>query len=193
MTRDARASPEPGRSGRSNPPAAARQRRSSGSACLSLITPTIPSRVFCRGIFYLIGTIQLCADTVVLGRFFHGRARLLPVDVYVNVPTGDPCLADRQLPTDQHRPWLPRPSLLSSGLGGGGGGAGGGALGERHVGALGRTGVDLPRAADLAVRILVHLLPVGDPPGDAAEAEHDRVHVDRDADRLVEDAAVEVD
>src|SRR5262245_43080800 len=64
---------------------------------------------------------------------------------------------------------------------------------ERDVLTLARTGVDLARAADLRLRILDHLFPVRDPAGQAAEREHHREHVRRDAHRAVDDAAVEVD
>src|SRR3954463_3919655 len=54
-------------------------------------------------------------------------------------------------------------------------------------------GVDLARPADLGLLVVDHLLPVGDPAGQAAEREHDGEHVRRDAHRAVDDAAVEVD
>src|SRR5271156_449437 len=42
-------------------------------------------------------------------------------------------------------------------------GGGSAALGDRHVIAPRRAGVDLPRAADALLRILDHLLPLADP------------------------------
>src|SRR5262249_36909564 len=56
-----------------------------------------------------------------------------------------------------------------------------------------RPRVDLPRAADLGVRILHLLAPVGDPARQAAESEEDGEHVRREAEGAVDDAGVEVD
>src|SRR5690606_14097722 len=54
-------------------------------------------------------------------------------------------------------------------------------------------GIDLARAADPELRILLLLQPVRDPAGGARDGEHHREHLGRDAQRLVDDAGVEVD
>ena len=64
---------------------------------------------------------------------------------------------------------------------------------ERDVVLLRRPGVDLARAPDLEVRVAVHLHPLRDPAGQAAEREDRREHVGRRADRVVDHARVEVD
>src|SRR5690606_5425410 len=56
-----------------------------------------------------------------------------------------------------------------------------------------RAGVDLARTADLGFRIDLLLQPVRHPAGGAADGEHDGEHLGRDLQRLVDDAAVEVD
>src|SRR5690349_13741827 len=66
------------------------------------------------------------------------------------------------------------------------------ALVERHVVGFGGARVDLTRPADLGRR-LGHLLPMGDPSGEASERKHDSEHVGGNAERSVDDAAVEVD
>src|SRR5690606_8592215 len=55
------------------------------------------------------------------------------------------------------------------------------------------TGVDLARAPDPELRILLLLQPVRDPAGGAGDGEHHREHLGRDAQRLVDDAGIEVD
>ena len=45
------------------------------------------------------------------------------------------------------------------------------ALLDRYVGAFGGAGVDLPRAADALLGVVVHLGPMGDPAGEAAHGE----------------------
>src|SRR3546814_20975215 len=67
------------------------------------------------------------------------------------------------------------------------------APGDRHVVARVVAGVDLPRAADLELRVFLLLEPVRDPAGGAGDGEHHREHLGRDAQRLVDDAGVEVD
>src|SRR5699024_10224117 len=52
--------------------------------------------------------------------------------------------------------------------------AGAGALAHLLVGALGVAGVDLARAADLRLRVVDHLLPLGDPAPQAADGEQHR-------------------
>ena len=63
---------------------------------------------------------------------------------------------------------------------------------EIQVVALGVTGVDLARAADL-VRLAVHLPPVGDPPGQPAQGEQHGEHPRREAHGPVDHAGVVVD
>src|SRR6187551_1975854 len=53
--------------------------------------------------------------------------------------------------------------------------------------------VELARAADLHLRVGDHLDPVRDPADRATDGEHHREHVERDAERLVDDAGVEID
>src|SRR5690606_8755389 len=71
--------------------------------------------------------------------------------------------------------------------------AGAGALPHRDVGALGLAGVDLAGTADLRLRVVDHLLPLRDPAGQAADREEHREHLGGEADRLVDQARVEVD
>src|SRR3546814_3538977 len=65
------------------------------------------------------------------------------------------------------------------------------ALVDRHVVARVVAGVDLPRAADLELRVFLLFEPVRDPAGGAGDGEHHREHLGRDAQRLVDDARVE--
>src|SRR5262245_32567504 len=55
-----------------------------------------------------------------------------------------------------------------------------------------RPRLDLARSADLGVRILHLLAPVGDPARQSAQGEEDGEHVRRKAQRAVDDARVEV-
>src|SRR5699024_1759858 len=71
--------------------------------------------------------------------------------------------------------------------------AGAGALAHLLVGALGVAGVDLARAADLRLRVVDHLLPLGDPARQAADGEQHREHLGGEADGLVDQTGVEVD
>src|SRR4051812_46299315 len=64
------------------------------------------------------------------------------------------------------------------------------ALLHRHVLALGGAGVDLARARDLLLRILEHLLPLRQPTRRARDGEQHREHVEREADRLIDEARV---
>ena len=59
--------------------------------------------------------------------------------------------------------------------------------------AQGGPDIDLARALQLEARILVSLLPVGDPTGKASQREHDGEHVLGNAHGAQDDAAVEVD
>ena len=67
------------------------------------------------------------------------------------------------------------------------------ALGERYEATLLVPGVELARPADLLVGVFDHLVPLGDPSHRAGDGEQDREHADRDADRLEDDARIEVD
>src|SRR5262249_2105902 len=64
---------------------------------------------------------------------------------------------------------------------------------KRRVVALERSGVDLPWAANLLGRVGVHFHPVGDPARQTSDGEEDGEHVQRDAHRAVDDAAIEID
>src|SRR3546814_17960722 len=55
---------------------------------------------------------------------------------------------------------------------------------DRHVVARVVAGVDLPRAADLELRVFLLFEPVRDPAGGAGDGEHHREHLGRDAQRL---------
>src|SRR5215213_9588268 len=61
-------------------------------------------------------------------------------------------------------------------------------LGDGEVVALGGSGVELARAADLLRRILDHLLPLRDPADRAGDREQHREHVGWEAHRLQGDA-----
>src|SRR5690349_18162564 len=63
----------------------------------------------------------------------------------------------------------------------------------RHVVALLGPDVDLPRAGDLLIGIREHLLPLGDPPRRPRNREEHREHVDREADRLIDQPRIEID
>src|SRR5215831_16083480 len=56
-----------------------------------------------------------------------------------------------------------------------------------------RADVDLPRADDLLIRVVEHLLPLRYPAGRARNREEHREHVDGEAHRLVDQARIEVD
>src|SRR5699024_2015047 len=71
--------------------------------------------------------------------------------------------------------------------------AGAGALAHLRVGALRVAGVDLARTSDLGLRVVDHLLPLGDPARQATDREQHREHLGGEADGLVDDAGVEVD
>src|SRR5437867_1588457 len=64
---------------------------------------------------------------------------------------------------------------------------------ERHVGPLGGAPIDLPRAGDLLVLVLQHLVPLGQPAGGARDREQHREHVHREPHGLVDQPGVEVD
>src|SRR4029077_17744236 len=64
---------------------------------------------------------------------------------------------------------------------------------ERHVLALALADVDLARARDLLLGVVAHLEPLRDPPARAPDREHHREHRDGQAERLVDEARVEVD
>ena len=63
----------------------------------------------------------------------------------------------------------------------------------RHVIALRRPGVDLPRPGDLLLGVEQHLFPLRDPAGGPRDGEQHREHLDREPHRLVDQAGVEVD
>ena len=54
------------------------------------------------------------------------------------------------------------------------------------------TGVNLARPVDLALRIVVHLFPVGNPSGQASDGKHHREHVGGNAHGTVQDSGIEV-
>src|SRR5690606_22223008 len=62
-----------------------------------------------------------------------------------------------------------------------------------HVIAPRRAGIELARAGDAQVRMLEHLLPLRDPADGAGQREDRREHRGREADRLEDDARVEID
>src|SRR5438067_1739204 len=64
---------------------------------------------------------------------------------------------------------------------------------HRRVLALGGAGVDLPRPRDLLLGILQHLLPLRQPARRARDGEQHREHVERKADRLIDEARIEID
>src|SRR5690349_7098944 len=66
------------------------------------------------------------------------------------------------------------------------------ALVERDVVPRALARVDLARAGDLLLLVLHELEPLGDPAGRAPDREHDREHRDRQPQRLVDEARVEV-
>src|SRR5688500_13729004 len=63
---------------------------------------------------------------------------------------------------------------------------------ERYVVARALARVDLARPRDLLLRVVDHLQPLGDPAARARDREHDREHLHRQAERLVDQARVEV-
>src|SRR4051812_16474386 len=68
-----------------------------------------------------------------------------------------------------------------------------GAVADADVLARALARVDLARARDLLLLVLHHLQPLGDPARGAGDGEHDREHVDRKPQGLVDQARVEVD
>src|SRR5438067_4277167 len=66
------------------------------------------------------------------------------------------------------------------------------ALLDGHVVRLGGSHVDLPRPANLGVRVLDHLLPVRDPARKASEGEEHGEHLRRDTEGAIDDARIEV-
>ena len=62
-------------------------------------------------------------------------------------------------------------------------------MNSRSVGA----DVNLPRAADACLRVLVHLQPMGDPAGQPAHGKQHREHRHGNADRPIDHAGVEID
>src|SRR5437016_3824767 len=66
------------------------------------------------------------------------------------------------------------------------------ALDGNEIAAL-RSDVDLPRARDLLIRVLQHLLPLRQPARNAWNREEHREHVHRELHGLVDEAGVEVD
>src|SRR5690625_3014489 len=62
-----------------------------------------------------------------------------------------------------------------------------------HIIPLGLAGIELAGAADLAVLVLQHLLPLRDPADRAAEREDRREHGSREAHRFENDARIEID
>ena len=84
-------------------------------------------------------------------------------------------------PADAPRPAQPRGTRSA------------GARSGRGVRARGLADVELLRAADLRLRVVVHLAPVRDPAGQAPDREQHGEHAGREAHRLVDDAGVEVD
>src|SRR5690606_32978041 len=99
--------------------------------------------------------------------------------------------------------WLSRDSRVdgawhAAGAAGRSGDAGAGACGQSaaadgHVVALLLAIVELARAADLLLRIGDHFLPLRDPAHGAAEGEDRREHRCREADRVEDDARIEID
>src|SRR5271163_3049240 len=67
------------------------------------------------------------------------------------------------------------------------------ALAHRLILAQRLAGVELAGAADLLLRILDHLLPLGDPADRARDREQNREHVGWEPHRLQRDAGIEVD
>src|SRR3990172_7805419 len=63
---------------------------------------------------------------------------------------------------------------------------------HRHERALAMARVKLARASDLLLRIRNHLGPLRDPADGAREGEDRREHADRNAERLVNDARIEI-
>ena len=66
------------------------------------------------------------------------------------------------------------------------------ALINRHEVALGVALVDLSWANDLILGVFNEFIPVSQPAGEAGQSEHDREHLSRDAEGLVDDTRVEV-
>src|SRR5262245_47825886 len=64
---------------------------------------------------------------------------------------------------------------------------------DRDVGSLARPDVDLARARDPEVGIAPQLHPLRDPARHAPDHEHHRERLGRNAERLVDDARIEVD
>src|SRR5262245_54646525 len=67
------------------------------------------------------------------------------------------------------------------------------ALPERHEFAPRRPLEELARTPDLVLGIADHLVPLRDPADRAGEREERREHADRNAERLVDDAGIEID
>jgi len=84
----------------------------------------------------------------------------------------------RTHPTDQYRPadTLPQRTLV-----------------DRLHFALGRAGVELARPADLVLGVGDHFVELGDPADRSCQREDRREQGDRDADRALDDAGIEVD
>src|SRR5439155_6840422 len=67
------------------------------------------------------------------------------------------------------------------------------AVADRHVVAGALAGVDLARPLDLLLRVVDHLQPLRDPTAGPGDREQHREHADRHAERLVDQARVEID
>src|SRR5215213_1473930 len=68
-----------------------------------------------------------------------------------------------------------------------------GALADRLHGARGGAGVKLTRAADLVLRVGDHLVQLRDPADRAGQREDRGEQADRDADRALDNAGIEID
>src|SRR5947199_10496893 len=69
----------------------------------------------------------------------------------------------------------------------------GSALLHCHVGALLRTGVDLPWTSNPCSRVTHHFAPVSDPPGKPAHSKEDGKHSRREPECLIDNSGVKVD
>src|SRR4051794_33574586 len=67
------------------------------------------------------------------------------------------------------------------------------ALIDGNIAPLAVSGIDLPRPRDFLLRVAQQLLPLRQPPRRARNRKQYREHIERKADRLIDQAGVEID